>query len=142
MIKEEYKNLPDTEFVTLIEGIDTVFLGKYEISKKEDITNCSDLYEGAIVVNKNGELGVVAKGSWEKLSYDDTLQYYDKSYQDALESYKSLESKRDELIGHLGSLTGYLRSNNVSIDFILKNLEKLEISLFEFKLKLEGSVGE
>ena len=112
------------------------------IYKKEDITDCSDLPEGAIVVNKNGELEVVAKGSWEKLSYDDTLQYYDKSYQDALESYKSLESKRDELIGHLNSLAGYLRSNNVSIDFILKNLEKLEISLFEFKLKLEGSVGE
>lgn len=89
--------------------------------------------EGSIVVNKNGEFGVVAK---------DSLQYYDTSYQDALESYKSLESKRDELIGHLESLTGYLRSNNVSIDFILKNLEKLEISLFEFKLKLEGSVGE
>lgn len=103
------------------------------IYKKEDITDCSDLYEGNIVVNKNGEFGVVAK---------DSLQYYDTSYQDALESYKSLESKRDELIGYLESLMGYLRSNNVSIDFILKNLEKLEISLFEFKLKLEGSVGE
>ena len=103
------------------------------IYKKEDITDCSDLCEGDIVVNKNGEFGVVAK---------DSLQYYDTSYQDALESYKSLESKRDELIGHLDSLAGYLRSNNVSIDFILKNLEKLEISLFEFKLKLEGSVGE
>ena len=90
----------------------------------------------------DGELGVVAKDSWDKLSYNDSLQYYDTSYQDALESYKSLESKRDELIGHLDSLAGYLRSNNVSIDFILKNLEKLEISLFEFKLKLEGSVGE
>ena len=88
--------------------------------------------EGAIVVNKNGEFGV-AKGS---------LQYYDISYQDALKSYKSLESKRDELIGHLDSLTGYLRSNTVSRDFILKNLEKLEISLIEFKIKLEGSVGE
>lgn len=100
---------------------------------KEDITNCSDLYEGDIVVNKNGEFGVVAK---------DSLQYYDTSYQDALESYKSLESKRDELIGHLESLTGYLISNNVSRDFILRNLEKLEISLIEFRLKLEGSVGE
>ena len=88
------------------------------IYKKEDITDCSDLYKGAIVVNKNGEFGVVAK---------DSLQYYDTSYQDALESYKSLESKRDELIGHLESLTGYLRSNNVSRDFILRNLEKLEI---------------
>ena len=88
------------------------------IYKKEDITDCSDLYEGNIVVNKNGEFGVVAKNS---------LQYYDTSYQDALESYKSLESKRDELIGHLESLTGYLRSNNVSRDFILRNLEKLEI---------------
>lgn len=38
---------------------------------KEDITNCSDLYEGATVVNKNGEFGVVAK---------DSLQYYDTSY--------------------------------------------------------------
>lgn len=89
--------------------------------------------EGSIVVNKNGEFGVVAK---------DSLQYYDTSYQDALESYKSLEFKRDELIGHLESLTGYLRSNNVSRDFILRNLEKLEISLIEFRLKLEGSVGE
>ena len=112
------------------------------IYKKEDITNCSDLYEGDIVVNKDGELRVVANGSLEKFSYNDSLQYYDTSYQDALESYKSLESKRDELIGHLDSLAGYLRLNNVSIDFILKNLEKLEISLFEFKLKLEGSVGE
>ena len=112
------------------------------IYKKEDITDCSDLYEGAIVVNKNGEFGVVAKGSWNKLSCNDSLQYYDTSYQDALESYKSLESKRDELIVHLDSLAGYLISNTVSIDFILKNLEKLEISLFEFKLKLEGSVGE
>ena len=103
------------------------------IYKKEDITDCSDLYEGNIVVNKNGEFGVVAK---------DSLQYYDTSYQDALESYKSLESKRDELIGHLESLTRYLRSNNVSRDFILRNLEKLEISLIEFRLKLEGSVGE
>ena len=109
---------------------------------KEDITNCSDLYEGDIVVNKNGELRVVAKGSWKKFSYTDSLQYYDTSYQDALESYKSLESKRDELIGHLESLTGYLISNNVSRDFILRNLEKLEISLIEFRLKLEGSVGE
>lgn len=89
--------------------------------------------EGVIVVNKNGEFGVVAK---------DSLQYYDTSYKDNLESYKSLESKRDELIGHLNSLTRYLRSNNVSRDFILRNLEKLEISLIEFKLKLEGSVGE
>lgn len=112
------------------------------IYKKEDITDCSDLYEGDIVVNKNGELGVVANGSLEKFSYNDSLQYYDTSYKDALESYKSLESKRNELIGHLDSLAGYLRSNTVSIDFILKNLEKLEISLFEFKLKLEGSVGE
>lgn len=98
--------------------------------------------EGSIVVNKDGELRVVANGSLEKFSYNDSLQYYDTSYKDALESYKSLESKRDELIGHLDSLAGYLRLNNVSIDFILKNLEKLEISLFEFKLKLEGSVGE
>lgn len=112
------------------------------IYKEEDITDCSDLYEGDIVVNKNGEFGVVAKGSWKKFSYTDSLQYYDKSYQDALESYKSLESKRDELIGHLESLTGYLISNNVSRDFILRNLEKLEISLIEFRLKLEGSVGE
>lgn len=123
MIKEEYKDLPDTEFVPLKEGIDPVFWDKYEI-------------------NKDGELRVVANGFLEKFSYNDSLQYYDTSYKDALESYKSLESKRDELIGHLDSLAGYLRLNNVSIDFILKNLEKLEISLFEFKLKLEGSVGE
>lgn len=112
------------------------------IYTKEDITDCSDLYEGAIVVDKYGEPGVVVNGSWTKVGYDNSLQYYDTSYQDALKSYKSLESKRDELIGHLDSLTGYLRSNTVSRDFILKNLEKLEISLIEFKLKLEGSVGE
>ena len=110
--------------------------------KKEDITDYSDLYEGTIVVNKDEELGAVVDGSWNILIYNDTLQYYDTSYQDALESYKSLESKRDELIGHLESLTGYLISNNVSRDFILRNLEKLEISLIEFRLKLEGSVGE
>lgn len=112
------------------------------IHTKEDITDYSDLYEGDIVVDKYGGLGVVVNGSWAKVGYDDSLQYYDTSYKDALESYKSLESKRDELIGHLESLTGYLRSNNVSRDFILRNLEKLEISLIEFKLKLEGSVGE
>ena len=35
MIKEKYKNLPDTEFVPLKEeGIDPVFWGKYEINKR------------------------------------------------------------------------------------------------------------
>ena len=33
MIKK-YKNLPDTEFVPLKEGIDPVFWGKYEINKR------------------------------------------------------------------------------------------------------------
>ena len=37
MIKEEYKNLKDTEFVLLIEGIDPVFFGKYEINKLGEI---------------------------------------------------------------------------------------------------------
>lgn len=34
---EAYKNIPDTEFVPLIEGIDPVFLGKYEINKRGEI---------------------------------------------------------------------------------------------------------
>lgn len=37
MIKEEYKNLPDTEFVPLKEGIDPVFWDKYEINKDGEI---------------------------------------------------------------------------------------------------------
>lgn len=39
MIKEEYKDLPDTEFVPLKEGIDPVFWGKYEINKLGEIKN-------------------------------------------------------------------------------------------------------
>ena len=34
MIKEEYKGIPDTEFVPLKEGIDPVFWDKYEINKE------------------------------------------------------------------------------------------------------------
>ena len=37
MIKEEYKDLPDTEFVPLKEGIDPVFWGKCEINKLGEI---------------------------------------------------------------------------------------------------------
>lgn len=33
MIKEEYRNLPDTEFIPLKEGVDPVFWDKYEINK-------------------------------------------------------------------------------------------------------------
>lgn len=33
MIKEEYNDIPDDEFVPLKEGIDPAFLGKYEINK-------------------------------------------------------------------------------------------------------------
>ena len=33
MVKEKYKDIPDTEFVPLKEGIDPVFWGKYEINK-------------------------------------------------------------------------------------------------------------
>ena len=39
MIKEEYKDLPDTEFVPLKEGIDPVFCGKYKINKLGEIKN-------------------------------------------------------------------------------------------------------
>lgn len=37
MIKEKYKNIPDTEFVPLREGIDPVFWDKYEINKLGEI---------------------------------------------------------------------------------------------------------
>ena len=37
MIKEEYKDIPDTEFVLLKEGIDPVFWDKYEINKDGEI---------------------------------------------------------------------------------------------------------
>lgn len=37
MIKEEYKDIPDTEFVPLKEGIDPVFWDKYEINKDGEI---------------------------------------------------------------------------------------------------------
>lgn len=37
MIKEKYKDIPDTEFVPLKEGIDPVFWGKYEINKNGEI---------------------------------------------------------------------------------------------------------
>ena len=37
MIKEEYKDIPDTEFVPLKEGIDPVLWGKYEINKNGEI---------------------------------------------------------------------------------------------------------
>lgn len=37
MIKPEYINIPDTEFVPLTEGIDPIFLGKYEINKLGEI---------------------------------------------------------------------------------------------------------
>lgn len=39
MIKEEYKDLPDTEFVPLKEGIDPVFWGKYKINKLGEIVS-------------------------------------------------------------------------------------------------------
>lgn len=39
MIKEEYKDIPDTEFVPLKEGIDPVFWDKYEINKLGEIKN-------------------------------------------------------------------------------------------------------
>lgn len=41
MIKEEYKDLPDTEFVPLKEGIDPVFWGKYKINKLGEIISIS-----------------------------------------------------------------------------------------------------
>lgn len=37
MIKPEYENIPDTEFVPLREGIDSVFWGKYKINKLGEI---------------------------------------------------------------------------------------------------------
>ena len=37
MIKEEYRNIPDDQFVPLKDGIDPIFWGNYEINKKGEI---------------------------------------------------------------------------------------------------------
>lgn len=44
MIKDEYKNLSDTEFVPLKEGIDPVFWNKYEINKNGEIRHIEKIY--------------------------------------------------------------------------------------------------
>ena len=55
MIKPEYINIPDTEFVPLTEEIDPIFLGKYKI-------------------NKNGEIWSIKYNKKLKLEFDD--RYY------------------------------------------------------------------
>lgn len=41
MIKPEYKDIPDTEFVPLKEGVDPVFWSKYEINNNETDSSIS-----------------------------------------------------------------------------------------------------
>ena len=57
MIKEKYRDIPDDEFVSLEEGIDPAFLGKYEINKLGQIRG------------KVGKTKILDIGRKENLSY-------------------------------------------------------------------------
>lgn len=54
MIKEEYKNIPDAEFVPLKDGVDSVFWNKYEINKLGDIKCIQSGIITKSVKSKNG----------------------------------------------------------------------------------------
>ena len=58
MIKEEYINIPETEFVPLKEGVDSVFWGKYEINKLgivKDLTTLVTTYSKTRVTLRTGK---------------------------------------------------------------------------------------
>lgn len=105
MIKEEYKNLPDTEFVPLREGIDPVFWGKYEINKLGEI--------------KTLESGIITK------------TYYNRHNKIPVKSFRVGKIKKSYPIHRLVALTFLVQEkekpevdhiNRNTLDFRLSNL--------------------
>lgn len=58
MIKPEFENTPDTEFVPLKEGIDSVFHGKYEINKLGQIKTLKTNKITSVYYNRHGKIPV------------------------------------------------------------------------------------